>query len=151
MAVARCVEYSGSTSTNIVGLQRLGHDVYYIEDSARLPYDPSTGEITNDLVMRRDAHPARRRIAFEGQWGVLRALPSQRGVLGLPKKRLAELYREADAILNVCGTQELNDDLLQSERILYVERIPVWTDQGRSRESAALRYLGKHRALFTFW
>ena len=24
----------------IVGLQRLGHDVYYVEDSARLPYNP---------------------------------------------------------------------------------------------------------------
>ena len=28
----------------IVGLQRLGHDVYYIEDSARVPYNPETGE-----------------------------------------------------------------------------------------------------------
>ena len=28
----------------IVGLQRLGHDVYYIEDSARLPYNPETFE-----------------------------------------------------------------------------------------------------------
>ena len=29
----------------IVGLQRLGHDVYYIEDSARLPYNPETFEV----------------------------------------------------------------------------------------------------------
>ena len=32
----------------IVGLQKLGHDVYYIEDSARLPYNADTFEITND-------------------------------------------------------------------------------------------------------
>ena len=32
----------------IVGLRRLGHEVFYIEDSARLPYDPTTFEITND-------------------------------------------------------------------------------------------------------
>ncbi len=32
----------------IVGLQRLGHEVYYIEDSARLPYNPVTFEVTND-------------------------------------------------------------------------------------------------------
>ena len=31
----------------IVGLRRLGHDVYYVEDSARLPYNPETFEITN--------------------------------------------------------------------------------------------------------
>ena len=33
----------------IVGLQRLGHDVYYIEDSARLPYNPETFEVNNEF------------------------------------------------------------------------------------------------------
>ncbi len=33
----------------IVGLQRLGHDVYYIEDSARMPYNPETFEISEDF------------------------------------------------------------------------------------------------------
>lgn len=136
----------------IVGLQRLGHDVYYIEDSARLPYDPSSGEITNDYgyAVATLAGLAEE-FAFQGQWAFCaRYLPNQQCV-GLPKKRLAELYREADAILNVCGTQELNDDLLHSERILYVESDPgveqIKVDHG---ESAALSYLGKHRALFTF-
>ena len=32
----------------IVGLQRLGHEVWYLEDSARLPYNPVTGEVSND-------------------------------------------------------------------------------------------------------
>lgn len=136
----------------IVGLQRLGHDVYYIEDSARLPYDPSTAEITNDYgyavaTLARLAEE----FAFKEHWAFCaRYLPSEE-CIGLPRSRLAELYREADAILNVCGTQELNDDLLQSERILYVESDPgveqIKVDQG---ESAALHYLEKHRALFTF-
>src|SRR5438045_9568442 len=33
----------------IVGLQRLHHDVYYIEDSARLPYNPETFEVTDEF------------------------------------------------------------------------------------------------------
>src|SRR5881392_722930 len=33
----------------IVGLQRLGHDVFYIEDSARLPYNPATLEVNNEF------------------------------------------------------------------------------------------------------
>ncbi|MCA1658520.1 MAG: hypothetical protein LC627_04395, partial [Verrucomicrobiaceae bacterium] len=33
----------------IVGLQRLGHDVFYIEDSARLPYNPDTFEVNNEF------------------------------------------------------------------------------------------------------
>ena len=35
-----------------------------------------------------------------------------------------ELYREADAILNICGSHELNEDLLMSERVIYVESDP---------------------------
>ena len=34
----------------IVGLQRLGHDVYYIEDSARIPYNPETFEVTTEFA-----------------------------------------------------------------------------------------------------
>ena len=37
----------------IVGLQRLGHDVYFIEDSARLPYNPETFEVTTSSITRR--------------------------------------------------------------------------------------------------
>ena len=33
----------------VVGLQRLGHDVYFIEDSARLPYNPETFEVTDEF------------------------------------------------------------------------------------------------------
>src|SRR5205085_185093 len=33
----------------IVGLQRLGHDVYYIEDSARIPYNAETFDTNNDF------------------------------------------------------------------------------------------------------
>src|SRR5438874_12717820 len=33
----------------IVGFQRLGHDVYYIEDSARIPYNAETFDTSNDF------------------------------------------------------------------------------------------------------
>ena len=34
----------------IVGLQRLGHEVYYIEDSARIPYNAETFDTSNDYT-----------------------------------------------------------------------------------------------------
>src|SRR5204862_6816345 len=54
----------------VVGLQRLGHDVYYIEDSARLPYNPETFEVTNEFdyaakVLKRWAQACE----FERRWG----------------------------------------------------------------------------------
>ena len=53
----------------IVGLQRLGHDVYYIEDSARLPYNPETFEINNSFEYARQVL-ARwpREFGFRGRW-----------------------------------------------------------------------------------
>ena len=54
----------------VVGLQRLGHDVFYIEDSARLPYNPQTFEVTNgfDYAAQVLAHLASE-FDFENRWG----------------------------------------------------------------------------------
>ena len=38
----------------IVGLQRLGHEVYYIEDSQRFPYNPVTWETLPDYRFAAD-------------------------------------------------------------------------------------------------
>src|SRR5678816_2940418 len=136
----------------IVGLQRLGHEVYYIEDSARLPYDPVAGEITNDYsyALKYLARLATQ-FGFEGRWAFCaRYLPGE-PCHGLTRARMLELYRTADAILNICGAQELNDDLLQSERLLYIESDPgveqIRVDKG---DPAPIDYLSKHHALFTF-
>src|SRR5437868_2485009 len=136
----------------IVGLQRLGHDVFYIEDSARLPYNPDTFEVNNefDYAARILEHLAAE-FGFRYRWSFCaRYLPGN-PTAGLPLKKIRQLYREADAILNVCGTQEFNDDLLVSDRILYVESDPgveqIKIDQG---VKSTIEYLRRHRALFTF-
>jgi len=136
----------------IIGLQRLGHEVYYIEDSARIPYNPVTWQVEEDYsyaVSMLEKLAAR--YDFEGRWAFCaRYLPDQ-PCAGLEKKRIIELYREADAILNVCGSQEFNEDLLESDRILYVESDPgveqIKIDAG---VKGTRDYLAKHRTLFTF-
>jgi hypothetical protein len=136
----------------IVGLQRLGHDVYYIEDSARLPYNPDTFEVNNEydyaarILSRLGAE-----FGFARRWSFCaRYLPGN-PTAGLPLARIRQLYREADAILNVCGTQEFNPDLLTSDRILYIESDPgveqIKIDQ---RNKSTIDYLKRHHALFTF-
>ncbi len=136
----------------IVGLQRLGHDVYYIEDSARLPYNPETLEVNNSFDY---AVKLLRGLAaefdFQDRWAFCaRYLPGNPGA-GLSLRKIQQLYRDADAILNVCGSQEFNDDLLASERIIYIESDPgleqIKVDQG---DQKTMKYLGRHHALFTF-
>ena len=136
----------------VVGLQRLGHDVYFIEDSARLPYNPETFEVTDEFdyaakVLARLA----REFDFKNRWAYCaRYLPGT-PTAGFSLKKIRQLYRDADAILNVCGTQEFNDDLLVSDRILYIESDPgveqIKIDKG---VKSTVEYLQRHHALFTF-
>lgn len=136
----------------IVGLQRLGHDVYYIEDSARLPYNPETFEVGNnyEYAARILQHLAAE-FGFRRRWSFCARYLPENPTAGLPLTRIRQLYREADAILNVCGTQEFNPDLLTSDRILYIESDPgveqIKVDQGNK---ATIKYLRRHHALFTF-
>ena len=136
----------------VVGLQRLGHDVFFIEDSARLPYNPETFEVTDEFEY---AAKVLARLAlefdFKNRWAYCaRYLPGT-PTAGMSLKRIRELYRDADAILNVCGTQEFNDDLLVSDRILYIESDPgveqIKIDKG---VKSTVEYLRRHHALFTF-
>src|ERR1051326_7072533 len=82
----------------IVGLQRLGHDVFYIEDSARLPYNPVTFEVNEQFdyaaqLFRRLA----REFDFENRWAFWARFLKQNKTVGLPLKRIRQLYQEADA------------------------------------------------------
>jgi hypothetical protein len=136
----------------VVGLQRLGHDVYYIEDSARLPYNPETFEVNNEFDY---AAKVLDRLAcefdFKNRWAFCARYLKSNPTAGLPLKKIRQLYRDADAILNICGTQEFNDDLLKSDRIIYVESDPgveqIKIDQG---VKSTIDYLNRHHALFTF-
>jgi hypothetical protein len=136
----------------VVGLQRLGHDVYYVEDSARLPYNPQTFEVNDEFdyaakVLNRLAGE----FDFKNRWAFCARYLKKNPTAGLPLKKIRQLYRDADAILNICGTQEFNDDLLQSDRIIYVESDPgveqIKIDKG---VRSTIDYLSRHHALFTF-
>jgi hypothetical protein len=136
----------------IVGLQRLGHDVYYIEDSARIPYNPETFEVTTEFdYTARLLDRLAREFEFRNRWAFCARYLPDNPTAGLRLKRIRQLYREADAILNICGAQEFNDDLLVSDRILYIESDPgveqIKIDKG---VKSTIQYLGRHHALFTF-
>ena len=136
----------------VVGLQRLGHEVYYIEDSARLPYNPETFEVNDEVdypgkILDRLAGE----FDFKNRWAFCARYLKDTPTTGLPLKKIRQLYRDADAILNICGTQEFNDDLLKSDRIIYVESDPgveqIKIDKG---VRSTIDYLKRHYALFTF-
>ena len=136
----------------LVGLQRLGHEVYYIEDSARLPYNPETFEINNEFdyaarLLTRVAHE----FGLERRWSFCARYLKGQPTAGLSLNRIRRLYRECDAVLNICGAQELNDDVLKAQPLVYIESDPgVEQIKIDKRVRSTIEYLSQHHALFTF-
>jgi hypothetical protein len=136
----------------IVGLQRLGHEVYYIEDSQRFPYNPVTWETLPDYTFAAETlRSLARQYDFEDRWAFCARYLDPVECVGLSRARMLELYREADAILNVCGSQELYPSLLESSRLIYVESDPgleqMAIDKGDPKSIAKMK---AHHALFSF-
>src|SRR5881396_2414442 len=133
----------------IVGLQRLGHEVFFIEDSARLPYNPETFEVTDEFdyaakVLVRLADE----FDFKNRWAYCARYLPDTPTAGMSLKKIRQLYHDADAILNVCGAQEFNDDLLVSNRIPYIESDPgVEQIKIDKAIQSTIKYLRRHHAL----
>src|SRR4051812_2722604 len=136
----------------IVGLQRLGHEVYYIEDSQRFPYNPVTWETIADYRFAADTlDQLSRQYGFEGRWAFCARYLFPAETAGLTHSRMLELYREADAVLNICGSQELYDKLLESDRLIYVESDPGLEQMAvDNKDPKADTKLHAHHALLTF-
>src|SRR3954471_10794214 len=73
----------------IVGLQRLGHQVFYIEDSARLPYNPETFEVTEDYgYAARILDRLSTEFNFQDRWGYCARYSKDTPTAGLSLKRI---------------------------------------------------------------
>jgi hypothetical protein len=136
----------------IVGLQRLGHEVFYCEDSARLVYHPGNMTYGTDWSYVPDLlDRLGRRFGFEGRWGFCARFLPDEPTAGLGREKMRELIRTADAALNICGTQEIHEGLHGASNLIYVESDPgleqVRLDNG---DASPREYLDRHRALFTF-
>lgn len=134
----------------VLGLTRLGHDVYYVEDSGAHPYDPRVKSVVDNasysVAFLADAM---RRFGLADRWGYVDAVTGVHH--GLSRERLAELYRDADALFNVCGATQLTEEHLRCPIRVYVETDPVF-EQIRVAEGdrQAILALGDHTHHFTY-
>ena len=135
----------------LIGLRRLGYDVYYIEDCSRWVYDPLKNDLSPDAASNvalvapvLAAHGFGERWAFRGNYEDGRCF-------GMSESRIDSLYREADALLNVTGAQDLRDAHMGDLRRIYVESDPFAFQVDIARgEPSAVKAACAYHALFTF-
>lgn len=109
----------------LIGLRRLGYDVYYIEDSGRWVYDPKLNDLSPDATNNLNAVvPVLEAHGFKDRWAFRGNYPDGK-CYGMTEENILKLYREADAFLNVTGAQEIREEHLACRRRIYLETDPV--------------------------
>ena len=92
------------------GLRRLGHDVYYVEDSGEWPYTLDGGPSGNESVARdcssNVAHLASvmERFGLADRWAY--RFPIEPRWFGLSDTKRREILTSADLLINVSGSLE---------------------------------------------
>ena len=135
----------------LVGLQRLGYDVHYVESHARAPTMLMTSE-TDDSSALAGAFidKALRPHGLGDKWAFV-ALHDDSRCLGMSRPRLDALYREAALIINLHGGTEPLEEMSRTGRLVYVESDPVQLQvELHEGYEYALDFLEPHCAFFTF-
>ena len=135
----------------LMGLARLGHDVYFVEDSDDYPscYDPIRDAVDVDPSYGLDfARDAFERIGFGGRWAYHDAHTSRwRGPCA---DRALDICAGAELLLNLCGANPLRPWLMEIPVRALVDEDPAFTQIRHLTEPGARERALLHTAFFSF-
>src|SRR5215831_8022278 len=137
---------------HLAGIRRLGFDVWYVEDSDRPVYHPTTHWPTyecdaNVTYLAQQMHS----LGLDDRWifrppGVSDRCYGARDIAGLHS-----LYHDADAVLNLCGAQELRPRHRDIRCLVYLETDPVANQVRVAIEHLqTIKRLAAHHHIFTY-
>lgn len=130
--------------------ERLGHEVWYVEDDTTWPYDPDHDTVTDDgrYAVR---HIARclGAIGLGTRWAF--RLPQRQGACwGMSSQALDELYRSCDAVFNVEWSTWLREEHLAAPVRVVIESDPVGAEMMiASGDPSARRFVDAHHFVVT--
>ncbi len=103
----------------VVGLKRLGHDVYYFETTSSWPYDPvrQCRVSDSDYALPYLAHIAKS-FGVEDSWAYRRSY-SDKEWFGISQCNAEEMLTHADMVLNISGATRFAEEGLKVGRLIY--------------------------------
>jgi glycosyltransferase involved in cell wall biosynthesis len=135
----------------LVGLRRLGFEVYYLEAHARTPSMLMAHEGDDGSARAAQLIDSVLRPYGLGQRWAYRALHDDGRLFGLCEGELRRVLDEAELILNLHGATAPHEELAQGERLVYVETDPVQMQiELHDGSQQARDFLAAHCALFSF-
>lgn len=136
---------------HLVGLRRLGFDVFYVEETGAVPYDPRTKNLTNDCSYSlRFINDTLSPYGFADVWAYREGLTNQWH--GMSSLRVRELFERASCVINLCGASHPETLTYRPKgKFLYLETDPVLYQVRLAQgDAAALRFLSGHNAHATY-
>ncbi|MBV8941341.1 MAG: hypothetical protein JO240_06390, partial [Solirubrobacterales bacterium] len=132
------------------GFRRLGHEVFYLEDTQRWPYDPLAETVCDD------SGPAiaylatlMARCGLEDAW-CYRDVASG-GLYGASERRLEQMLAGADLLVNLSGVMALREEHLRVPVRVYLETDPVAPQiEIAKRSEFTIDFLGAHTHHVTY-
>src|SRR5258708_30953874 len=109
---------------HIVGLEKLGWEVWYVEDAGTPAYDPRIESVAPDCAYNV-AHLSgvMERFGLGERWSYWCGLDDT--WYGLSRERVRRLYREPDAVINLCGSHKLLEEQLQCPVRILIDTDPA--------------------------
>jgi hypothetical protein len=139
----------------VVGLKRLGHDVYYFEDSGEHPYNLNGGPSGNDWTASDCAYNINylskimTRFGLEHRWAY--RFPQNSKWFGLSNKEREKTINSADLLINVSGTLENPKKYRQIPHLVYIDTDPVITQVKMAKGNKSfLKRIYAHDTHFSF-
>ena len=135
----------------VLGLHRLGHDVYFIEDSDEYDscFDPATGVMGSDpgygLHFTSGLFD---KTGMGDRWGYFDWHTNQ--WLGPAGAAALELFRSADLILNISGVNPMRDWVLLCPHRALIDTDPVFTQVRHCKSASAMEQAHAHTSFLTF-
>jgi hypothetical protein len=135
---------------HLVGFERLGFEVYYIEDHATWPYDPvakrPVPDPSDNLKILKNVLD---RFGFGDRWGYFDV--ERKTYVGMSRERCYELIAGADAVINLCGATRPREEHSRSRCLVYLQTDPgIMQVQIARGEPDEARIASVHHLFFTY-
>ena len=134
----------------VLGLARLGHDVFYFEDTGQWPYNPMEGGVAKGCEFNVGyLREIMSRYGLDRKW--VYRFPWQSQWYGLADKERDEVIASTDLLINVSGSLAYPDEYRKVPRMVYIDSDPVFTQLKLARGQADFRRLvDVHDVHFSF-
>lgn len=134
----------------LIGLERLGYEVWYVENHGANPYDPRCNSVVMDCAY--NVAYLQRVMAdhgLAGRWAYWDAINDV--YHGMSREAVFALLRGADALINLCGATRLREEHMACPVRIMIDTDPVYEQIKYAQSDAAARlYLDAHTHFFSY-